>query len=297
MAKRYGVPENVLLQVNGLASAAGVQPGNHLTVPIYNAASMASSPEPARVAVAAPVAAAPAPIEKRRVAVVETKTRTILVPVRTKLAPSAPARVVVAAKVPARVAKAPAPIKAATLEPVAKVKIAVMQAPATAKTAPAQAPAKAERMPAPVAPKVDPTPTASVAPAATVADAAGGPEFRWPARGRIIQGFKGGAGGNDGINIAVPEGTAVKAAETGTVIYAGTEMKAYGSMVLIRHPNGFISAYANNGEIDVKKGDSVKRGQTIARSGQSGNVSSPQLHFELRKGRDPVDPTQYLAGL
>ena len=115
--------------------------------------------------------------------------------------------------------------------------------------------------------------------------------------GRIIQGFKGGAGGNDGINIAVPEGTAVKAAEGGVVAYAGSELKGYGNLVLIRHPNGYVTAYANNGEIDVKRGETVKRGQMIAKSGQSGNVSSPQLHFELRKGSQPVDPTSYLAGL
>ncbi len=121
------------------------------------------------------------------------------------------------------------------------------------------------------------------------------PEFRWPARGRIIQGFK--AGANEGINIAVPEGTAVKAAEAGVVAYAGNELKGYGNLVLIRHPNGFVSAYANNGEITVKRGETVKRGQAIAKSGQSGNVSSPQLHFELRKGSTPVDPTEFLAGL
>jgi murein DD-endopeptidase MepM/ murein hydrolase activator NlpD len=121
------------------------------------------------------------------------------------------------------------------------------------------------------------------------------PEFRWPARGRIIQGFK--PGGNDGINIAVPEGTSVKAAESGVVAYAGNELKGYGNLILIRHPNGFVSAYANNGDIEVKRGETVKRGQTIAKSGQSGNVASPQLHFELRKGTKPVDPTQYLAGV
>ena len=121
------------------------------------------------------------------------------------------------------------------------------------------------------------------------------PEFRWPARGRIIQGFK--AGANEGINIAVPEGTAVKAAEAGVVAYAGNELKGYGNLVLIRHPNGFVSAYANNGEISVKRGETVKRGQAIAKSGQTGNVSSPQLHFELRKGSTPVDPTEFLAGL
>jgi len=128
------------------------------------------------------------------------------------------------------------------------------------------------------------------------ADAAGvEPEFRWPARGRIIEGFK--AGGNDGINISVPAGTSVRAAESGVVVYSGDGLKGYGNLVLIKHPNGFVTAYGNNGELDVKRGEQVKRGQVIAKSGDTGNVNSPQLHFELRKGSTPVDPTNYLAGL
>ncbi len=155
--------------------------------------------------------------------------------------------------------------------------------------APQEAPRKAA--PAPV----DPEPTASLPPEKASVSSNGNPEFRWPAHGRIIQGFK--SGGNDGINIAVPEGTSVKAAEAGTVAYAGSEIKGFGNLVLIRHPNGYVTAYANNGDIEVKRGEQVKRGQTIAKSGQSGNVASPQLHFELRKGSTPVDPTRYLAGL
>jgi murein DD-endopeptidase MepM/ murein hydrolase activator NlpD len=117
-------------------------------------------------------------------------------------------------------------------------------------------------------------------------------DFRWPARGRVISGF--GSAGNEGINIAVPEGTPVKAAESGTVAYAGSEVKGYGNLVLIRHDNGYVSAYAHNGEIGVKRGDKVKRGQVVAKSGQSGNVTSPQLHFEIRKGSTPVDPIPFL---
>ena len=94
-----------------------------------------------------------------------------------------------------------------------------------------------------------------------------------------------------------PKAPQVKAAEDGVVAYAGSELKGYGNLVLIRHPNGFVTAYANNGSLNVKRGDTVKRGQTIALSGQTGNVSSPQLHFELRKGTKPVDPSYYLAGL
>ncbi|MCA0344320.1 MAG: M23 family metallopeptidase, partial [Proteobacteria bacterium] len=122
------------------------------------------------------------------------------------------------------------------------------------------------------------------------------PEFRWPARGRVILGYgsKSPSGANEGINIALPEGTPVKASEGGVVAYAGEEIRGYGKMVLIRHANGYVSAYAHNGDLAVKRGETVKRGQTIARSGQSGNVTSPQLHFELRKGSDPVDPTRFL---
>ncbi|MCI4679547.1 peptidoglycan DD-metalloendopeptidase family protein [Rhodoblastus acidophilus] len=153
--------------------------------------------------------------------------------------------------------------------------------------------AKSENLPAP---KADRNPTASLPPQSASASAdSANPEFRWPARGRVIQAF--GTGGNDGINIAVPEGTQVKAAENGVVAYAGSELKGYGNLVLIRHPNGFVTAYANNGSLEVHRGETVKRGQVIALSGQSGNVASPQLHFELRKGSKPVDPSKYLAGL
>ena len=101
---------------------------------------------------------------------------------------------------------------------------------------------------------------------------------------------------NDGINLAVPEGTPIKAADDGVVAYAGNELKGYGNLVLIRHANGFVSAYAHASELMVKRGDTIKRGQVIAHAGQTGNVTSPQLHFEIRKGSTPVDPTQYLGG-
>ena len=95
---------------------------------------------------------------------------------------------------------------------------------------------------------------------------------------------------------AVPENTPIKAAEDGVVAYAGNELKGYGNLVLVRHPNGYVTAYAHAKELVVKRGDQVKRGQIIARAGQTGSVSSPQLHFEIRKGATPVDPVQYLPG-
>jgi murein DD-endopeptidase MepM/ murein hydrolase activator NlpD len=121
-------------------------------------------------------------------------------------------------------------------------------------------------------------------------------KFRWPARGKIISGFgnQPGVGPNDGINISVPRGTEVHAAENGTVPYAGHEVQGYGNLVLIRHPEGWITAYAHNDSLMVKSGETVRRGQIIAKAGNTGSVSQPQLHFEIRQGATPVDPMQHL---
>jgi murein DD-endopeptidase MepM/ murein hydrolase activator NlpD len=124
------------------------------------------------------------------------------------------------------------------------------------------------------------------------------PTFRWPVRGKVITSYGAKTNGksNDGINLAVPEGTPVKAAEDGVVAYSGNELKGYGNLVLVRHSNGYVTAYAHASELMVKRGDTIKRGQIIAKSGQSGEVGSPQLHFEIRKGSSPVDPLQFLNG-
>ncbi|MEM7192223.1 MAG: M23 family metallopeptidase [Pseudomonadota bacterium] len=126
-----------------------------------------------------------------------------------------------------------------------------------------------------------------------------GNSFRWPVKGRIISGFgtKSDGGHNDGINISVPQGTPVKAAENGVVAYSGNELKGYGNLVLVRHANNWVSAYANNEQVLVKRGEKVSRGQVIAKAGTSGDVSQPQVHFELRKGSRPVDPTKYMSSM
>jgi murein DD-endopeptidase MepM/ murein hydrolase activator NlpD len=121
--------------------------------------------------------------------------------------------------------------------------------------------------------------------------------FRWPVRGKVIATFGQKPNGtrNEGINIAVPEGTAVRAAESGVVAYAGNELKGYGNLVLLRHENGWVTAYAHNKDLFVRRGDTVKRGDVIAKAGQTGSVTSPQVHFELRKGATAVDPVKYLS--
>ncbi|MCJ8322515.1 MAG: M23 family metallopeptidase [Rhizobiales bacterium] len=121
--------------------------------------------------------------------------------------------------------------------------------------------------------------------------------FRWPVSGRVIAEYGTGKKGalNEGMNVAIPPGTVVKAAEGGTVAYAGNGLKNYGNLILIKHNGGWVTAYAHNGAILVKKGDKVRRGQAIARSGQSGDVDIPQLYFEIRRGALTYNPRKYLA--
>ncbi len=122
-------------------------------------------------------------------------------------------------------------------------------------------------------------------------------KFLWPVKGRVISAFGQAAGGgrNDGINISAKLGTPVHAADAGTVSYVGNELKSYGNLVLIRHDNGYVTAYAHAERIDVQRGDRVARGQVIGSAGETGDVTEPQVHFELRLGTRPVDPTPYLV--
>lgn len=122
----------------------------------------------------------------------------------------------------------------------------------------------------------------------------GSDKFRWPVSGKVTTDFIASKG--TGINIDAPEGSAVRAAENGTVIYVGNGVEGYGNLVLIRHPNGYVSAYAHLASISVNKGDTVSRGDQIGAVGMTGSVSRPQLHFELRMGATPVDPIPLLAG-
>ncbi len=121
--------------------------------------------------------------------------------------------------------------------------------------------------------------------------------FLWPLKGTVISGFgpKGKGLHNDGINIASPRGTPVMAAENGVVAYAGNELQGFGNLVLLQHADGYMTAYAHADTLLVERGATVQRGQIIARVGSSGSVDTPQLHFEIRRGRRPVDPARYLG--
>jgi murein DD-endopeptidase MepM/ murein hydrolase activator NlpD len=137
----------------------------------------------------------------------------------------------------------------------------------------------------------------TLSPAETPASSGGGKKFLWPVSGNVISSFgqAGGGARNDGINILAPRGTPVRSADAGTVTYVGNELKGYGNLVLIRHDNGYVTAYAHSDTVTVSRGDRVQRGQIIAYAGATGDVNQPQVHFELRLNTKPVDPVPYLA--
>ncbi len=282
------------MQANNIASAQAIQPGQRLVIPRYVAQG--------------PTASAPA----------AAPARTVAAPAQTPTANShvhvvAPGETLI--KISKQYGKSLTDVaRANNIAPHTRVnlgdKIIIPGVRANSAQRNAGTPLAAARKadaPAPqnAATSVEPPQSASVATPAPETTAATGatradatPSFRWPVRGRVIAGFGPKTNGqqNDGINLAVPEGTPVKAAEDGVVAYAGSELKGYGNLVLIRHANGYVTAYAHAKELLVKRGDQIKRGQVIAHSGQTGNVNAPQLHFEVRKGPSPVDPLPLLTG-
>ena len=266
LARKHGVAVNELMTLNGLTSPT-LKPGQKLLMPANKAIARAVPTK-----AAAPVAIATAP---------------------TPVAPAAPAAAKPSKKPVALAEVAPSPgvgapmVQSAT-KPVllngAPKQVAAVQPVGTATDAPAPDAAVVET-------KTKGTEVASAGGAAVPAA-----KFRWPAKGKVIANFGARPDGthNDGINVAVPQGTDVQAAEQGTVAYAGSELKGYGNLVLLRHESGWVTAYAHNEELLVKRGDKVKRGQAIAKAGKTGTVDQPQVHFELRQGQKPVDPTPYM---
>jgi murein DD-endopeptidase MepM/ murein hydrolase activator NlpD len=298
IAHAHGVPADAILQANHISSPAAIYPGEHIVIPRYRSAA-AETPPQTRIA-----STEPAPAGAPKFALVAPAGTHVVAPGETLNSI-------------ARLYNKPVMViaKANNIPPDTKVKVGdhiivpeMREAPHPAPVPPrAEAPAaqptgsvattdspSAARIAEPVLPPA----AAADNPVKTAEPAGSLPSFRWPVRGRIIAAFGPKPNGlqNDGINLAVPEGTPIKAAEDGVVAYAGNELKGYGNLVLVRHANGFVTAYAHASDILVKRGESVKRGQVIAHSGQTGNVTSPQLHFEIRKGATPVDPAQYLSG-
>ncbi|MDB5478482.1 MAG: peptidoglycan DD-metalloendopeptidase family protein [Alphaproteobacteria bacterium] len=182
----------------------------------------------------------------------------------------------------------------------------VEELPATAPVSPSGLVQEEDLAPPPGAAKAAstaaPIQTASLSPAAPIAAKAkpslgtGTPSFSWPVNGATLSGFGPKEGGrhNDGINIGAPLGSPVRSAATGDVVYSGNKVAGFGHLILVRHSGGFSTAYAHLQNPLVKQGERVAAGQAIAQIGKSGNVISPQLHFEIRKGTSAVNPKMYL---
>jgi murein DD-endopeptidase MepM/ murein hydrolase activator NlpD len=303
LVSRYGVPASAIAEANNIPNGASLKPGQRLVIPKYE---VTGSTAPRAVSTAshgpAPAIGAPATSSSQHVHVV-TPGETLMALSRKYHKPLGEIA------------------KANNIEPHTMVKVGdrivipgVAPQAAAKPAAPSSFPAPLTQAPKPAnAPKVASVPAAPVAAptAAVITPAAHEPEppkakadvtaampsFRWPVNGRVITAFGPKPSGqqNDGINVSVPEGTPIKAAEDGVVAYAGNELKTYGNLVLVRHSNGYVTAYAHASEIMVKRDDPVKRGQIIAKAGQTGSVAAPQLHFEIRKGSTPVDPAPFLA--
>jgi murein DD-endopeptidase MepM/ murein hydrolase activator NlpD len=300
LSHRYHVSPAAILQANGYKGPRVLSPGQQLIIP-HPAAAVAAA-APALVApVSKPIAVAGAASSVHVVNHGDTLlsiARRNHIPVAelaraNGIESSAKLRLGMKLTVPGAKAAAAAPLAQPAVVAMAQPTAPVAQ-PATKAVVTPDTQQKARL--AQSAPSADDMAAETPAKAA---DATGAlPTFRWPVRGKVITSYGAKTNGksNDGINLAVPEGTPVKAAEDGVVAYSGNELKGYGNLVLIRHSNGYVTAYAHASELLVKRGDTIKRGQIIAKSGQSGEVGSPQLHFEIRKGSSPVDPLQFLNG-
>lgn len=291
ISRRYGVPTNAILQANGLSSTSGVGEGRQIVIPAYSVGAQASVQRPVAPK-ATVVASLPEPQVKARF--VEGPKAKALVEARA-VAPKAEIKVAAPKLAEVKVA-APAVAEVKVVEPAKPALKVAVATPAkvvvkSSEQAFVAAPAKVSTPAADVEVK-----TAALKVETPQADKPAAPSFRWPARGRIISGYgsKSSGASNDGVNIAVPEGTEIKASDDGVVAYSGSELKGFGNLVLIRHSNGWVTAYAHNSALNVKRGETVRRGQVIAKSGSTGSVSSPQLHFEVRKGAQAVDPIKHL---
>ncbi|WP_208986113.1 M23 family metallopeptidase [Labrenzia sp. OB1] len=306
VARRYGVPIQALAAVNGIEDPKNVRPGQSIIVPTYvyaenNASTSVTEGETGRVklpavsrndttvtgAVPTSTATMPRPAKQPTLAELSRgevdKDRVLRVSTLPKRKPAGSERVLTTASISSQV---PTPPR----HPVVQSKVSA--APSGTPAVPALPQPALTREQPPSEPIKTPAVVASVTEEVEVSTET----FRWPVRGRIISDFgaKPGGGKNEGVNLAVPEGTPVKAADDGTVIYSGNELKGYGNLILVRHGEGWVTAYAHNSELKVKRGDKIRRGDVVALAGATGSVNQPQVHFELRQGNKPVDPLKHL---
>jgi murein DD-endopeptidase MepM/ murein hydrolase activator NlpD len=287
LSRRYGLPIRAIIDANGLQPPYRLVSGSSLILPQVRTHLVRPGDTVAGVARASGVDMSTLAATNHLVPPYVIRTgETLILPAPVETA-----------------AAAPAPLP----QPIASVALA---APASQ---PRPSETRAQPAPPPPEPQAKPLPPPSVAlaepppvpgpklPNRAVAPPPAAPappasSFIWPVRGHVLSSYGETAQGthNDGIDIAAPAGTPVLAADAGEVAYAGNELKGYGDLILVKHDNGFITAYAHNGAMLVKRGDRVARGQEIAKVGATGAVDQPQLHFEIRRGTRALDPSEYL---
>jgi murein DD-endopeptidase MepM/ murein hydrolase activator NlpD len=343
ISKRYGVPANVITQVNGLPNGSSLRSGQTLVIPtyVYSQKAPVSAPDANQQVADAnsgrgtrfdpPADNVPVPSrapKNETVAVLPNAPKVREVPIGQSGSdqPKAAAPTVAGGSYTVQSGDTLSAIARKTGTRVADLKAAngmqdgvlrigqQLKVPQGGSIVVAEAPAgNAQKVDATTTGATQPQPTQStstytapekpaekviqqaVASPDVAPNATGVGKMRWPVRGRVISSYgKGGGKSNDGIDIAVPEGTAVKAAENGVVIYAGDGLKEFGNTVLVRHEDGLVTVYGHASQLKVQRGQKVKRGDEIAVSGMSGNASTPKLHFEVRKNSSPVDPSSFL---
>ncbi|MCP1335972.1 peptidoglycan DD-metalloendopeptidase family protein [Futiania mangrovi] len=294
ISRTYGVRVDGLEDWNAISRSQAIRVGQTLKVAPSGGTgtAVASAPRPSTQPSAAVQTRAPAerkvaraPDALRGSAWENTAAR--------DAAPAEPAPARVAAATPRAKPAAAVPAPAAPAAREERVAVAPAPQRAAAPVAPVERAAPAQQQVAAVAPR-EQTPTypeRNDAPAASDS-----PSFAWPVEGTVLAGFGPTPDGrrNDGVNIAVPEGTRIRAAEDGRVVYVGNELAGYGNLVLVSHGGGYVTAYAHAKELLVQKGQTVRKGQVVALAGTTGGVSEPQVHFEIRKGTVALDPVPFL---
>jgi murein DD-endopeptidase MepM/ murein hydrolase activator NlpD len=311
ISRRYGVPVKAIAAVNGIEYPGQVKAGQSLIIPTYvhssstrSASAASANSKPVRL----PSAKSGQSLTTGSINSSRTVSARVPSPDKKPIRQPSYAQITsgqISDAAPVRISSSP---KRKPVTTTGSIRQTASSSVSGGVPVPAAMPGRPEQAAAPRAAVIatPKTPTGEAKPtapikrpqivASTEPASAASPRFRWPVTGRIISEFGSKPGGarNDGVNLAVPEGTPVKAAGAGTVIYAGNELKGFGNLVLLRHADGWVSAYAHNSQLNVKRGDAVNRGEIIANAGATGSVSQPQVHFELRKGNKPVDPLRYL---
>lgn len=292
VGRRYGVGLHELVAANSLTPPYGLRAGQVLVLPVAGGMTAPSMPAVPPTPVQTAALPPPSPVASSAVSPIAPPPRAVSAVAPAPLAAPAQAPLAEApvSRALPRPAAAPSPAPSAPSPAPAAAVAALPMPPAAMPAAPAERPL-AE--PASLTTEEPPIP----APTGSTGEPARTGHFLWPVNGAIVSGFGSKPGGlqNDGINIAAPRGTPIRAADNGVVVYAGNELRGFGNLLLIKHRGGWITAYAHAEQLLVHRGDEVKRGQIIARVGNTGGVTTPQLHFEVRKGGRPLNPQDYLG--